>query len=139
MKSPAVPASPWQLFYGGAHRLRQRWYSTRAQRLPRPVISVGNLHWGGSGKTPLTAALAAHLRDRGRAVCILSRGYKGQGEGVRVVSTGEGPLLGPLVAGDEPVLLAGALPGVSVVVGPERYRAGLQALERLPVPPDLFL
>ena len=139
MKSPSVPASPWQRFYEGAHRLRQRWYRTRAQRLPRPVISVGNLHWGGSGKTPLTSALAAHLRDRGRAVCILSRGYKGEGQGVRVVSTGEGPLLGPLVAGDEPVLLAGALPGVAVVVGPERYRAGLQALERLPVPPDLFL
>ena len=139
MKSPSVPSSPWQLFYGGAHRLRQRWYSTRAHRLPKPVLSVGNLHWGGSGKTPLVAAIAAHLRDRGAAVCILSRGYKGQGEGVRVVSTGEGPLLGPLVAGDEPVLLAGALPGVSVVVGPERYQAGIQALRRLPAPPDLFL
>lgn len=139
MKSPSVPSSPWQRFYGGAHRLRQRWYRTRAHRLPRPVVSVGNLHWGGSGKTPLAAVIAAHLRDRGCAVCILSRGYKGQGEGVRVVSTGEGPLLGPLVAGDEPVLLAGALPGVSVVVGPERYQAGLQALRRLPVPPDLFL
>lgn len=139
MKSPSVPSSPWQRFYGGAHRLRQRWYGPRAHRLPRPVVSVGNLHWGGSGKTPLAAAIAAHLRDRGCAVCILSRGYKGQGEGVRVVSTGEGPLLGPLVAGDEPVLLAGALPGVSVVVGPERYQAGLQALRRLPAPPDLFL
>lgn len=139
MKSPSVPSSPWQLFYGGAHRLRQRWYQSRAGRLPRPVVSVGNLHWGGSGKTPLVAALAAHLRDGGRAVCILSRGYKGQGEGVRVVSTGDGPLLGPLVAGDEPVLLAGELPGVSVVVGPERYQAGLQALRRLPAPPNLFL
>jgi tetraacyldisaccharide 4'-kinase len=139
MKAPSPPSSPWQLFYGGAHRLRWRWYRERARRLPRPVVSVGNLHWGGSGKTPLTAALARHLRDRGLAVCILSRGYGGKGEGVRVVSTGEGPLLGPRVAGDEPVLLAGELPGVAVVVGPDRHEAGLQALRRLDPAPDLFL
>jgi tetraacyldisaccharide 4'-kinase len=58
---------------------------------------------------------------------------------VRVVSTGEGPLLGPLVAGDEPVLLAGELPGVAVVVGPDRHRDGEQALRRLEPVPDLFL
>ncbi len=139
MKAPAPPVSPWQLLYGGAHRLRREWYRTRARRLPRPVISVGNLHWGGSGKTPLVAAIAAHLRDRGVAVCILSRGYASQGRGVRVVSTGEGPLLGPRVAGDEPVLLAGELPGVAVVVGPDRHRDGLVALRRLEPAPDLFL
>jgi tetraacyldisaccharide 4'-kinase len=106
------------------------------------VVSIGNLHWGGAGKTPLTAAVAAHLRDRGLAVCILSRGYGSQGqrgESVRVVSTGQGPLLGPRVAGDEPVLLAGEVPGVSIVVSPDRYRGGLHALERLPNRPDLFL
>jgi tetraacyldisaccharide 4'-kinase len=105
-------------------------------------VSVGNLHWGGSGKTPLTAALAAHLRDRGARVCILSRGYGSRGRGnevVRVVSTGEGPLLGPLVAGDEPVLLAGSLPGVAVMVGPDRFAAGEAALRRLDPAPDLFL
>jgi tetraacyldisaccharide 4'-kinase len=139
VRSPSLPSSPWQLFYGGAHRLRRRWYQDRAARLPRPVVSVGNLHWGGSGKTPLVAAVAAHLRDRGLAVCILSRGYASQGRGVRVVSAGEGPLLGPLVAGDEPVLLAGELPGVAVVVGPDRYQAGLQALRRLDPAPGLFL
>ncbi len=142
MRAPSPPSSPWQLFYGGAHRLRQRWYRDRAGRLPRLVVSVGNLHWGGSGKTPLVAAIAEHLRDlrdRGGRVCILSRGYGGQGQGVRVVSAGEGPLLGPLVAGDEPVLLAGELPGVAVVVGPDRHQAGLQALRRLEPAPDLFL
>jgi tetraacyldisaccharide 4'-kinase len=106
------------------------------------VVSVGNLHWGGSGKTPLVAAVAEHLRDygdHGMAVCILSRGYASQGRGVRVVSAGEGPLLGPLLAGDEPVLLAGELPGVAVVVGPDRHRAGREALGRLEPAPDLFL
>lgn len=139
MKPPLPSSSPWQLLYGGAHRLRFRWYRSRSRRLPRPVVSVGNLHWGGTGKTPLTAAVAAHLRDRGREVCILSRGYASRGRGVRVVSTGEGPLLGPLVAGDEPVLLAGELPGVSVVVGPDRFESGMAALHRLPRTPDLFL
>ena len=62
-------------------RARRRWWTGRAERLPRPVISVGNLLWGGGGKTPVTAAIAAHLRDLrpGSAndlrVAILSRGY----------------------------------------------------------------
>jgi tetraacyldisaccharide 4'-kinase len=139
MKAPAPSSSPWQILYGGAHRLRSRWYRSRSRHLPRPVVSIGNLHWGGTGKTPLVAAVAGHLRDRGLAVCILSRGYASRGRGVRVVSTGGGPLLGPLLAGDEPVLLAGELPGVAVVVGPERYDAGMAALRRLPKTPDLFL
>lgn len=138
--APGPPWSPWQLLYGGAHRLRRAWWRRRARRLERPVISVGNLHWGGAGKTPLVAAVAAHLRDGGARVAILSRGYGRRDRRVRIVSTGDGqPLLGPSVAGDEPVLLAGELPGVAVVVGPDRYLAGMQALERLGPWPDLFL
>ena len=141
--APPPPRSPWQLLYGGAHRLRRRWYRDRAGRLPRPVVSVGNLHWGGGGKTPLVAALACHLRDRGLQVCVLSRGYRrgrqGGGGGSRVVSTGRGPLLGPEEAGDEAVLLAAELPGVAVVVGADRRRAGLLALERLAPPPAVFV
>ncbi len=138
--APAPPRSPWQRLYGAGHALRRHWYRRRARRLPRPVVSVGNLHWGGSGKTPLVAALAAHLRDEGRRVAILSRGYRARGRGVRLVSGwDDGPLLGPSTAGDEPVLLAGTLPGVAVVVHPERATAGEAALERLEPPPDLFL
>jgi tetraacyldisaccharide 4'-kinase len=137
--APAKSRSPWQLFYAGAHALRVRWWKKRARRLPRPVISIGNLHWGGAGKTPATIAIAAHLRDRGFRVAVLSRGYGSQGDGVRIVSRGDGPLLGPRIAGDEPVLLAGQLPGVAVVVCPDRYRAGRDALQRLDHPPDLFL
>jgi tetraacyldisaccharide 4'-kinase len=139
MKAPSRPTSPWQLFYGSVHRWRRRWYREHAKRLPLPVISVGNLHWGGAGKTPLAAAIAAHLRDRGSAVCILSRGYASRGRGVRLVSAGQGPLLGPLLGGDEPVLLAGELPGVAVMVGPDRHQAGLHALRCLNPVPDLFL
>lgn len=129
----------WQALYTAAHRLRARWYETRARELPRPVISIGNLHWGGTGKTPLTAAVAAWLRDRGRRVAILSRGYGREEKGVMVVSRGDGPLLGPRAAGDEPVWLAGRLPGVAVVVSADRHKGGLHALERLDPPPDLFL
>lgn len=137
---PPPAASPWQQLYAAAHRLRRRWYRDRARRLPLPVISVGNLHWGGGGKTPLVAAMAAHLRQRGLAICILSRGYgRRGGGGVRIVSRGDGPLLAPAEAGDEPVLLAGELPGVAVVVGADRHRAGLEAMARLRPAPDLFL
>ncbi len=136
---PPPARSPWQRLYAGAHALRRRWWKSRQRTLPAPVVSVGNLHWGGTGKTPLVAALASHLRDRGLAVAILSRGYRRRGAGVRVVSTGHGPLLGPLIAGDEPVLLAGELPGVGVVVGSDRFEAGRHALERLQPPPQLFL
>lgn len=137
---PAPPRSPWQLLYGAAHGARERYWRRRARRLPRPVVSVGNLHWGGTGKTPLTAALARFLCDRGHRVAILSRGYPTRSAAVRIVSTfREGPLLGPKTAGDEPVELAGALPGVAVVVCPDRYQAGLAALQRLEPPPDLFL
>lgn len=139
LEAPPKSYSPWQWLYGTAHGLRRAWYRRRAARLPRPVVSVGNLHWGGSGKTPLTAAIAAHLRDRGLFVAILSRGYGSHGVGVRLVSRGEGPLLGPGLAGDEPVLLAGLLPGVAVVVCPDRHHAGLHALQRLEPAPDLFL
>lgn len=136
---PAPSRSPWQLLYGAGHRLRAGWWRSRAEELPRPVISVGNLHWGGTSKTPVVAAIAEHLRDSQLEVAVLSRGYHSKGRGVRIISSGEGPLLGPLVGGDEPVLLAGQLPGVSVVVGPDRYRAGMHALERLNRPPDVFV
>lgn len=137
--APAAGASPWQWLYGGAHRLRAAWYRGHANRLPRPVISIGNLHWGGTGKTPLVAAVARHLRQRGLAVCILSRGYGRRGRGTRLVSRGGGPLLEAAEAGDEPVLLAGELPGVAVVVGGDRHAAGRQALTLLQPAPQVFV
>ena len=136
---PTHDRSLWQRFYEAVLELRRNWHLGRARKLPCPVLSVGNLHWGGGGKTPLTAAVASHLRDQGHNVAILSRGYKGKGSGVRVVSTGAGPLLGPTVVGDEPVLLAGELRGVGVVVCADRYLAGVHALERFEPKPDLLL
>lgn len=136
---PRPPRSPWQRLYQAGHRWRRRRAAGRAKRLPRPVISIGNLHLGGSGKTPLTAAVASHLLRRGFQVAILSRGYGRSESRVRVVSQGDGPLLGPSLAGDEPVLLAGLVPGAAVVVGADRHQAGQHALLRLDHSPDLFL
>lgn len=136
---PTAPRSPWQRFYGAVLARRRRFHGRRARRLPRPVVSIGNLHWGGAGKTPLVAAVAAHCRDGGHQVAILTRGYGGRGRGIRFAGRGDGPLLGPEEVGDEPVLLARELPGVAVVVGGDRFEAGRRALAELEPSPDLFL
>jgi tetraacyldisaccharide 4'-kinase len=89
------------------------------------VISVGNLSVGGSGKTPVVAYLAERLRDAGFPVAILSRGYGGSfGGACLVVSDGASCAVTADVAGDEPVMLARALPGVVVAVGARRDAAG---------------
>ncbi len=131
--------SPWQRFYAWVLGRRRARLAAKANRLPEPVVSIGNLHFGGSGKTPLTAAVAEHLRDHGAQVVILSRGYGRQKGGVRIVSRGSGPLVGPRLGGDEPVLLAGMLEGVAVVVGEDRYEAGMYALESLQPQPNIFV
>jgi tetraacyldisaccharide 4'-kinase len=110
----------------------------RSYRLPKPVVSVGNLAAGGTGKTPMTAWIAAYLIRRGRKVAVLTRGYGGRLEGtVAVVADGRQRLLLPEDAGDEPCLLADLVPGLIVVMGSDRYQAGLLALEKFN--PDFFI
>ncbi len=99
----------------------------KTHRLDHPVISVGNLTIGGTGKTPLVIALAAEFRDRGYRPVVLSRGYRRSSRGTVVVSRGAGPTLGWEESGDEPYMIALRLPGVAVVVGKDRYEAGLMA------------
>lgn len=129
------------LFYSLSLRLRAFVYGAgllRSRRLPRPVISVGNLTVGGTGKTPMVAWLARYLIGKGKRVVVLSRGYGGSAHGeIRMVSDGEAILLSPDEAGDEPVLLAKTVPGLAVVIGADRYRAGVYALETLK--PDIFI
>ncbi|HEX5791311.1 MAG TPA: tetraacyldisaccharide 4'-kinase, partial [Luteolibacter sp.] len=113
------------------------------------VVSVGNITVGGTGKTPVVELLARSLRDRGRKVAILSRGYKSRkldqvqkwkddwGNPVppermpKVVSTGKALLLDSKFAGDEPFMLAKNLEGVSVVVDKNRVKGGRFAIEHL--------
>jgi tetraacyldisaccharide 4'-kinase len=102
---------------------RRGWL--RSARLSGPVVSVGNLSVGGSGKTPVVRRTAEILRDSGARVAVLSRGYGGSFRGeALVVSDGTGPLAPAALAGDEPVMLARALPGVIVAVGRRRDLVG---------------
>ncbi len=124
--------SPWQRFYEWGHRRRRLHWSTRAASLGRPTVSIGNLHWGGSGKTPAVIAVALGLVGGGQRVAVLSRGYRRRGREPLIVSLGEGPLASVEQAGDEPVMLAGQAPGVVVAVGADRRAAAALALERAP-------
>jgi tetraacyldisaccharide 4'-kinase len=90
-------------------------------RLHHPVISVGNLTVGGTGKTPLVIALAEGLRDRGYRPVVLSRGYGRISRGVLVVGSQPSKWEN---WGDEPFLIKQRLRNVSVVVGANRYEAG---------------
>jgi tetraacyldisaccharide 4'-kinase len=115
--------------YGQLTRLRRSWYERhpQAQRtLDCPVISVGNLSVGGSGKTPVVATLARLLVEMGRRPAILSRGYARRRaiDGVVVVSDGARVLEPVEHSGDEPQMLARALPGVPVLVCFDRHLAG---------------
>jgi tetraacyldisaccharide 4'-kinase len=106
---------------------REKLYSTgifRTRKLDHPVVSVGNLTLGGTGKTPLVIALAEKFRDLGFRPVILSRGYKRKGRGIVVVGDSWEE------AGDEPYLMARRLKNVPVVVGADRYEAGRAAEQK---------
>ncbi len=127
--------------YALVMRLRSLAYQSGAcssRRLPRPVISVGNLTLGGTGKTPMVAWLARHFIAHGGRVAVLSRGYGGSANGeLKLVADGTSLLLSPAEAGDEPYLLASSIPGLIVAIGADRYSAGLLALEKCD--PDIFI
>ena len=122
--------------YGAVVAWRRARYAhnpSRQRALNRPVISVGNLRVGGSGKTPAVDYIARLLLAAGERPAILTRGYarKRVQEGVTVVSDGA-RVLGDLAAsGDEPLMLARGLPGVRVLVCADRYLAGVLAERRL--------
>jgi len=120
------------LLYGEVARWRRRSFERhpgRRRRLSRPVISVGNLSVGGTGKTPVVAELAAWLLERGERPAILSRGYRRRDDvpGVVVVSDGRTICSGLDRSGDEPLMLARAVPGAIVCVCPDRFLAGILA------------
>jgi tetraacyldisaccharide 4'-kinase len=121
----------------GARRALYAHELLKVKRLPAPVVSVGNLAVGGTGKTPMVACLARLLQDRGWRVAILSRGYGGRASGPTRLSDGEHLYQKPPEAGEEPYWLARHLPGVAVYTGACRYAAGMAAWEEFK--PDLFL
>jgi tetraacyldisaccharide 4'-kinase len=138
---PRAWLAPLGAVFGGAGALRAALYRRgllSRTRLAAPVISIGNLAVGGRGKTPLVQRTAELLRDAGRRVAVLSRGYGGAFRGeTLIVSDGTHVLADAEQAGDEPVMLARALPGVIVAVGRDRAAVGqrLEAGQR----PDVHL
>jgi tetraacyldisaccharide 4'-kinase len=133
--------TPLALLYTLIQHLRAVLYRIgilASKRLPCPVISIGNITIGGVGKTPVTAYIARMLLAQGLKVAILSRGYGGSMEGqTAIISDGNTVFRSAEECGDEPFLLATTVPGVMVIIGSDRYAAGLLALERLA--PDIFL
>lgn len=114
-------------------RRRSERQPQRQRRLSRPVISVGNLSMGGTGKSPVVAAIAQWLIDAGERPSILSRGYARRDavDGVVVVSDGTAIRATIDQSGDEPLMLARAVPRAVVCVSPERYLAGVLAESQL--------
>jgi tetraacyldisaccharide 4'-kinase len=131
-------------------KLRHWLYSVRIFRdktLGVQVIAIGNLTVGGTGKTPVVEKFARELRDAGRNVAILSRGYRSKPPPVhvwllnkiflredqtppRVVSDGKSLLLDSEMAGDEPYMLASNLKDVVVLVDKDRVKSGRYAIEK---------
>ncbi|MCK4739554.1 MAG: tetraacyldisaccharide 4'-kinase [Deltaproteobacteria bacterium] len=136
------------LFYSALSWLKNSLYSSgllKKKKLPCKVVSIGNLTVGGSGKTPVTIYLAKLLSQIGLKVVVISRGYKRKSKGITIVSNGAEVLTKSIEAGDEPTLIAqrllkkkdSELLGVPVIVGSNRYKAGLLAIEKFS--PDVIV
>ncbi|HYN85216.1 MAG TPA: tetraacyldisaccharide 4'-kinase [Pyrinomonadaceae bacterium] len=131
-----IALAPLSALYGAAVRARLALYESGALKshaAGAPVVSVGNLTTGGTGKTPLVEWLARSLAAGGRRVCVLTRGYGRDDERRRVVvSDGGRVLAGAREGGDEPRLLAERLLGAaSIVSAADRVAAARWAVEHL--------
>ena len=114
--------NPLSSVYGFITGTRNRFYDLgllKSHRLSRPVISVGNISVGGSGKTPFVIMLGELFKQRGIAFDVLSRGYGRETRGTRIVD----PSGTSCQFGDEPLLISRRL-GCSVMLGESRYQAG---------------
>jgi tetraacyldisaccharide 4'-kinase len=134
MKSLILP--PFGTLYGVITRTHARLYERgifQPAKLDRPVISIGNITAGGTGKTPMVEWVAKTLAAAGKKVCILTRGYKRANPNQRVlVSDGKTVFSNPTDAGDEPYLLANNLRGIAAVISDaNRFSAGEGAIKHL--------
>ncbi|MFQ3639932.1 MAG: tetraacyldisaccharide 4'-kinase [Chloracidobacterium sp.] len=126
--SPGARAAlyvPAKLYEFGV-RLRMALYETaylKPKALTKPVIAVGNITAGGTGKTPLVEYIARYLTDEGHETAVLTRGY-GRAATARVVLNDGQPPPTWMTAGDEPLMLARRLPDVKIIVGADRHANG---------------
>jgi len=137
---PGPVADTLSVMYSGLIRLRNWLFRAslfRARTLPCPVISVGNLTVGGTGKTPLIITLARYFGTSGWNVVVLSRGYGRQSAERFIMRTGPDQVLSSdLVsrAGDEPFLIARSVPNITLGIGPDRHKTGSEAIRFLEHP-----
>jgi tetraacyldisaccharide 4'-kinase len=126
---------PFSPLYSAVMKSREKLYHREIFRrypLPVPVIAIGNLVLGGTGKTPTVQHIARLLLDSGHHPAIVSRGCGGQSKAaVNVVSDGKDIFLSPQIAGDEPYMLARSLPGVAVLTGARRIAPCRHAIDKL--------
>lgn len=118
--------------YGVLLRLRRRLYERGAlgsRAVPGRSLSVGNMTWGGTGKTPFVEAIARHFQRQGERVAVISRGYGRRSRGLRVVSDGAAVRCSAAESGDEAQLLARRLSGVAVIVCEDRVAGARRAAE----------
>jgi len=130
--------APLAPLYGAAVRRRNRAFDQHPERsagVPVPVVSVGNLTTGGTGKTPVALYLVESLARAGRRAAIVSRGYGGR-RSVDPMTVEPGS--SPAETGDEPLMMARRLGPGRVVVGRRRLHAALRALALEPAP-DLLI
>lgn len=136
------PEPHWSLVamgaaYGLGAWTRRAWHERfgHSEMASVPVVSIGNLAVGGSGKTPLCLALARLLLEQGRKPAVISRGYGRRKSSVHqeplLVSRGQGPEMESAISGDEPWLMASQIPELRVVVGADRVRAARAAVDQL--------
>jgi len=123
-----------KIYYTG-YRYRTDRDLKEIKTLPLPVISVGNITTGGTGKTPAVIAIANEAKRRGQSPCVLTRGYRGRLRGPVFVSEENYAT----DVGDEPLLISSRLHSVPVVKCPDRYEGGIFALENLEDRPSLFI
>lgn len=129
---------PFSPIYSGIMRLRAFFYQKglfSSRSLPCPVVSIGNITMGGTGKTPHVLAVACHLAEKGLRVAVVTRGYGAKGKKMPFVVFNDGDVKGtPTLCGDEAFMLSEALSGrgvgnALVIVDHDRYRGGMLACE----------
>ncbi len=131
---------PFSALYGGIVAVRNAGYDSgffKAKKLPRPVVSVGNISVGGSGKTPFVMLLIEKLMAMGKKPAVLSRGYRRLTKELVIACPEKGSDPDIQMLGDEPALISMNFPDVPVAVHADRHRAGEEVLEKFGA--DVFL
>ena len=123
---------PFTFLYYILITIRNKFYDKnifKIHKFPVPVISIGNITTGGTGKTPFAIHLAKLLKNQYNKIAVVSRGYHRKSKGLIVVSDGKGNIGSVEQCGDEPVLIANKLPEAVVIVSENRVKGVARAID----------